>query len=107
MSDEMTYINYNAGRFRIGFAFFDLPGEPACDKIMDEKGIFKHAKFTDMKKDGAPYMLVMCTVPKKHASVMRECIEELKRKMLLTGHTDYVKEWASFTESFESDFEQN
>ena len=98
-----SYINYKCKWLRVGFAFFDLADAPMCDKIMAEKGI-KHAKFSDMGKEGVPYRLVMCSVLKKDAEAMRGCINDLENKMLLTGHTDYVKEWENFVSNFEHEF---
>ena len=45
----------------------------------------------DYRKEGQKYRMILCKAPKKRREDFRDCMKELKRNMLLLGHTDYCE----------------
>ena len=71
-----------------------------ADKIFTKHNIRVKFDGTYADTKGTDYCVVFCKVPKKHESQFINCMIELQRNMLLTGHTDYVdfctKLWEDF-----------
>ena len=75
--------------FYLRFAYLDIP-EYVADTIFIQNKL--HVKFgKEFKKEGNPYIIIMCKIRKKDFDKFEKSLEELERRMLLTGHTDYIE----------------
>lgn len=75
--------------FRKNYLFFDTDDYHA-DQIFIRHGV--PVKFgREMKKDDNPYRIIFCSIGKKYEDEFYKCMDELGKKMLITGHTDYYE----------------
>lgn len=78
----------NFSLFNVHYAYFDAP-EYLADQIFAQKNL--KVKFgSELKHPEEPFVLVFCRVKKRNEHLFLEAMEELKNKMLLLGHTDYL-----------------
>ena len=78
------------GLFRLGYAYVDLNRDKdyAADSLFYKRKI--PVRFQDeMARDGDPYRIIFCRIPRKFRKLFEEALEELKTKMSLLGHNDY------------------
>ena len=74
--------------FSAEFFYFDVPDYKA-DDIFLEKGLYPRF-FEEMSKDDSEYVLIRCRVKRRDRHKFVEAMNELARKMLLTGYPDYL-----------------
>jgi hypothetical protein len=78
-----------------GFSIFTKKVMYVDTKDYLADNIFVNQKLRILKFDkewgraGCPYVLICCTIWKKDANKFLKCMELLRNKMLLFGHTDY------------------
>ncbi len=78
----------NFSLFCVHYAYFDAP-EYLADQIFVQKNL--KVKFgKELKNTEDAYVLVFCKIRKRDEHLFLEAMEELKNKMLLLGHTDYL-----------------
>jgi hypothetical protein len=76
------------------FCFIDTK-EYAADALFAKYKV--HVRFgSEYRKEGSNFCFIFCKVPKKEADIFKEALEELKRKILLLGHSEYPKVCESF-----------
>ncbi len=51
-------------------------------------------------REGCEYLIVLCKVRKKEEKAFTDALKELEKKMLLTGHGDYLDFCEALKESF-------
>ena len=56
---------------------------------------------SEYTKEGSPYRAILCRVRKRDVPEFLAVLEELKKKMLLCGHLDYVSEVSTFMDAAE------
>lgn len=83
----MNYIKLKSRIFRQEYAYFDLP-EYYADNLLRQRKL-KVKIICEMEKDDAPYNVIFCSVPKKETSSFEAAMDELEKKMLVCGYTDY------------------
>lgn len=100
MSNTKNYVGIkNMFPWRNCYMYLDLP-EYLADKIFIDKKIRVNFK-REYEKPGEKYIVTMCTVARGNNDKFLEAMDELKRKMLLTGHGDYEKACENFQSIFE------
>jgi len=72
---------------RITFFYIDTPDHKA-DNLIEKRGI--RVKYLhDEVRDGDPYYVCACRIPKKQLEDFLEAMYELQKLMLICGHNDY------------------
>lgn len=74
--------------FNTYFMYLDVEDYLADQIFIDHKLRVKFKK-GEFKKDGSDYVILFVKVPRKKIHIFRECMKELRNKMLLCGHKDY------------------
>lgn len=78
----------NFSLLNIHYAYFDAP-EYLADQIFVQKNLkIKFEK--ELKHPEEPFVIVFCEIRKCDEHLFLKAMEELKNKMLLLGHTDYI-----------------
>ena len=75
--------------WRSCFAYVDSHATLA-DRCFAQRGLHVHFN-GDYVKEHEPYRFVFCWVRKSQSDDFLQCMEDLQRRMLLTGHADYLK----------------
>ena len=71
------------------YMFFDVR-QYLADQLFIQHGV--RVWFDrEYAREGSPYLAVFCHVRKKDHAEFLTALEELKKKMLLCGYTDYVE----------------
>lgn len=86
----MNYIELiNKGITHKYFAFIDAK-EMLISQLCEDRGI--HLKLIDeYDHDNYPnYSIYICKVKKSEINVLKDIFDQLEKKMLITGHTDYI-----------------
>ena len=55
----------------------------------------------EYSKEGSPYVPIICHVRKKDVPRFLAALEDLKKSMILCGHSDYEKEVSEFMDGME------
>ncbi len=69
------------------FAYFDTKDYLADSLFIRHKVRVWYGKH--FKKDGSPYLGIMCKVRKRDVPLFQKAMEELENSMLICGYTDY------------------
>lgn len=70
------------------YAYFDINDRPESLRIFRQRGIRAKVVKT-MTKEGVPYMIIVCRVPRKQSEAFSKAMGELERNLLLKGYADY------------------
>lgn len=88
MSENLCYKEvYKFPFIRLCFFYIDTPGHLA--DVIFQKHRIPVRYLTDISMKGEDYLLVGCTVPRRHRQRFMEVMRELRNHMLICGHTDY------------------
>lgn len=74
---------------RCAYAYADTPGHRA-DALFAHSRIPVRFKWGEMRKDGVGYVIVFCYFNSRHEEKFLECMDWLKRVMIIEGHEDYI-----------------
>ena len=74
-------------RRKVTFVYIDTPDHKA-DNLIDKRGI-RVRYLDDAFKDGEPYYVCACRVPKKRLVDFLDAMYELQNVMLICGYHDY------------------
>lgn len=86
MQNHIKLTNFSL--LNVHYAYFDTP-EYLADQIFAQKNLkIKFEK--ELEHPEEAYVLVFCKIRKHDEHLFLEAMEELKNKMLLLGHTDYL-----------------
>lgn len=95
-------IYWTIERFSLRYAyflFFDTTLHLADQLFTRHKvRVWFESEYT---KEGSPYRAILCRVRKRDVPEFLAVLEELKKKMLLCGHLDYVSEVSTFMDAAE------
>lgn len=81
------------------FLFFDTTLHLADQLFTRHKvRVWFESEYT---KEGSTYRAILCRVRKRDVPEFLAVLEELKKKMLLCGHLDYVSEVSTFMDAAE------
>ena len=75
--------------FRRSFLYFDVKDYFADQIFINHKIPVKFLKKEAWNPE-SEYGIIFCTIPNKYVHEFRKCMEDLAKKMLLTGHADYI-----------------
>lgn len=89
--EKMDYKNYIEIR-KISLLYYQYCFVDTGEYLAD--GIFYQNRITvrygaEFVREGTRYRFIFCKIRKKDRSIFFKSMEELKKKMLLTGHGDY------------------
>lgn len=90
----MNFVKLAPKFFRQQYMYFDLPDYYA-DNLLRQNNI-KVKFISEMEKDGSPYRVIFCSVPKKECSSFEMAMDALEKKMIVCGHADYPQYCADF-----------
>lgn len=71
------------------YAFLDTE-EYLADALFIRHEVRVHF-LSEYEKQGSPYRMILCRIRRKDADRVTAALEELPRKMLLCGYTDYFE----------------
>ena len=83
------------------FLFFDTTPYLADQLFIRHKVRVQFA--SEYAREGSPYLAILCRVRKREVPEFLTVLEELKKKMLLCGHLDYVSEVSAFMDAVEKE----
>ena len=82
------------------FVFFDVPSYLADQLfIRHQVRVWFGSEFA---KEGSPYVGIFCHVRKRDKDRFLAALEDLKKSMLICGHTDYEEAISSFLDLIEA-----
>lgn len=83
----MNYIRLHPGLFKSNYAFFDVPDYYADNLFVQHK--IKVDFLKEFQNGENSYIAIFCRVKKKDAKEFEAVMEELEKKMIICGYTDY------------------
>lgn len=83
----MNYIKLHPGLFKANYAFFDVSDYYADNLFIQHKVKVNFLK--EFQNGENHYIVIFCKVKKRDAKELEEVIEELEKKMIICGYTDY------------------
>lgn len=95
METIKNYIDIT-GRFQLftkSFAYIDAGDNSTRTYLADQ--IFINKKLTvkfdkgELHNNGNQYIVIFCKVKKKDVNLFKECMNDLRNKMILLGYKDY------------------
>ena len=95
--EYQNYIKIRKLSLRFRSYFFVDTGEYLADGLFIKNKITVHFG-EEFAKENLPYRFVCCKIRKKDEKLFLKSMEELKKKMLLTGYMDYPEFCSSIIE---------
>lgn len=83
--------------FRRSFLYFDIKDYYADQIFIQHKVPVKFMKEEAWNSE-IGYGIIFCTIPNRFVHEFEKCMEDLAKKMLITGHTDYIDQCSELVE---------
>ena len=101
MREKLYWTIERASLWYAYFLFFDTTSHLADQLFIRHK---VRAQFeSEYAREGSPYRAILCRVRKRDVPEFLAAVEELKKKMLLCGHLDYVSRVSAFMDAVEEE----
>lgn len=78
--------------FRKLYAYMDTADIYRADELFRKYRVKVRFKKEWQSPEGR-YRMVFCSVPKKHAALFEQAMEELPKRMMILGYDDYEEVW--------------
>ena len=89
MDDVMNYRRATKFPY-IRLCFFYLDTQSHLADNLFKKHKIRAKLIRDLSADGDEYHIIVVTIPRRHRHGFEQVMRELRNKMLVCGHTDYV-----------------
>lgn len=97
----MNYIELtNKGITHKYFAFIDAK-EMLISQLCEDRGIYLKLIDEYDNEKYPNYSIYICKVKNSNISILKDIFDQLEKKMLITGHTDYIDTCNSIMSIFE------